>query len=206
MISVDGDTSTNDMVIALANGMAQNTLIDCANADFEHFAEALNEINVFLAKKIAADGEGATKLLAVTVNGADSEADARKLARTVAASSLVKTAAFASDANWGRIVAALGYAGVGFDPECLSISFHSEHGAVKVMCDGQPIELDTAYAQHVLAASEVHICIELNAGAGQQTFSATAWGCDLSYDYVRINGTYRNYSPPAPATSLAEVG
>jgi glutamate N-acetyltransferase / amino-acid N-acetyltransferase len=187
MISVDGDTSTNDMVMVLANGMAGNTLIDSENEDYKTFYAQLNNINVHLAKSIAQDGEGATKLLEVTVSGAASQESAQKLAKSVISSSLVKAAFFGQDANWGRILSALGNSGVMFNPSAVSIQFVSPAGTVTLMKIGQPLKFDEEEALNVLKEKNISILVEMSEGNAK----ATAWGCDLSYDYVKINGSYR---------------
>ena len=187
MISVDGDTSTNDMVAILANGMAGNLVIDCPGPSYDLFIDALDSVNRYLAKSIAADGEGATKLLEVTVNGTGTVVDAQKLARAVVSSNLVKAAFFGQDANWGRILCALGYAGVNFDPMKVSIEFFSQAGSICLVQNGEPIKFDEKHALTILQEKEIKILITM--GEGKE--AAIAWGCDLSYDYVRINGSYR---------------
>lgn len=188
MISVDGDTSTNDSVFALANGMAAMSLIRDENDDYQRFCEALNHVNTSLAMQIVRDGEGATKLLAVTVKGAATVHDARVLAKSVITSNLVKAAFFGEDANWGRILAAMGYSGVGFDVSQVHMSFRSSKGSIAVMRHGEPVEFDEGLAKEILKERDIDVFI--NAGEGEG--AATAWGCDLSYDYVRINGSYRS--------------
>lgn len=189
MISIDGDTSTNDMAIVLANGLAGNEIIDDINDDeFEAFARALHIINEYLAKSIAKDGEGATKFLEVSIVGTETDEDAQKLAKSVVSSSLVKTALFGQDANWGRIIAALGSCGVQFDPSKLTIEFQSDGGQITLMQSGHPQTIETTAAAKVLSEKDICIFIDLMAGPS----SARAWGCDLSYDYVRINGAYQN--------------
>ncbi|HEY9785221.1 MAG TPA: bifunctional ornithine acetyltransferase/N-acetylglutamate synthase [Candidatus Obscuribacterales bacterium] len=188
MISVDGDTSTNDMVIALANGAAGNEPIEEIQCeDFHKFFTAFHAVNEHLAKQIARDGEGATKLVEVSICGTQTAEEAQKLAKSVVSSSLVKTALFGQDANWGRILAALGRGGVWFDPGRLSMHFASKAGEVALVHCGTPLPFDTAKASAVLGENEIQISIDLNAGPS----SARAWGCDLTYDYVRITGTYR---------------
>lgn len=186
-ISVDGDTSTNDMVSVMANGLAGNRRITTKDKDYKSFLEALSYMNIYLSKEIARDGEGATKLIECHVTGATNEVDARKLAKSVIASSLVKTAMFGADANWGRILCALGYAGVEIDVEMLDIEIESSPGSVMVYTNGGGVDFDEILAKEILTCSEVKIKVTLNAG----TSSAVAWGCDLSYDYVKINGDYR---------------
>ncbi|MBS1991846.1 MAG: bifunctional ornithine acetyltransferase/N-acetylglutamate synthase [Cyanobacteria bacterium SZAS LIN-3] len=187
MISVDGDTSTNDMVAILANGKAGNTLIDSENADYFAFCQALKTINTGLAKTIVQDGEGATKFLEVQVKHAASIEEARKLARSIVSSSLVKTAFFGEDANWGRIICAMGYSGVQFKPETVSIAIESAGGKLELMQEGEPAVVNEILGKAVLAEKNIIIHIDMKEGASE----ATAWGCDLSYEYVRINGSYR---------------
>lgn len=187
MISVDGATSTNDMVLLMANGAAGNTCIaDSSDPGYATFVEALSFVNETMAKQIAGDGEGATKLLEVQVKGAENLADARKLARAVVSSNLVKTMLFAEDVNWGRFVAAMGSTGVQFDLDKLCISVNGGEGDVCLLMDGTPYwtaEEDCAIA---LSSPQISLMVELNSG----NFDATAWGCDLTYDYVRITGSY----------------
>ncbi len=189
-VSVDGDTSTNDMVVLLANGMAGNAPIEERGADYRAFAEALDYVDTQMAKMIARDGEGATKLVECVVTGAASEEAAEALAKSVITSSLVKTALFGSDANWGRVLCALGYAPSAFDPNKVRLAFESPRGYLEVCVDGAGIPFSEEKAKLVLGAQEVTILVDLGGrpeGGGQ----ATAWGCDLSYEYVRINGDYR---------------
>lgn len=183
MISVDGDTSTNDMLLILANGLKGNPEIDIDTPEFEEFTHALEYVLIFLAKEIARDGEGATKLLEVQVINAASEEDAKIAARAVCSSLLVKTALFGCDANWGRILCALGYSGAHFDPS--NVNLHI--GDVQVMSKGTPLMFDETAALKVLSQNEVVITADLQSGNAM----ATSWGCDLSYDYVKINGAYR---------------
>lgn len=188
MISVDGDTSTNDMALVFANGLAGNELIDSADDEgYIIFKNALHAVNEYLAKQVARDGEGATKFVEVSIVGSESREDAQKLAKSVVSSSLVKTAMFGEDANWGRIIAALGRGGVDFDPGKLSIWFESDAGQLLLMNDGKPLCVDSTVAQKVLGEKDIRIGIDLMSGGSE----ARAWGCDLSYDYVRINGAYR---------------
>jgi glutamate N-acetyltransferase/amino-acid N-acetyltransferase len=192
-VSVDGDTSTNDMVVILANGMAGNEPIDEAGSDYRAFAEALDYLNIQIAKMVARDGEGATKLVECVVSGAASEDEAEALAKSVITSSLVKTALFGSDANWGRVLCALGYTPSSFDPGKVRLAFESPRGYLEVCVDGAGIPFSEEKAKLVLGAQEVTILVDLGGapaggGGGGQ---ATAWGCDLSYEYVRINGDYR---------------
>lgn len=183
MISVDGDTSTNDMLLIMANGLKGNPEIHIDTPEFEEFALALEYVLVFLAKEIARDGEGATKLLEVQIIGAVSEMDAQIAARTVCSSMLVKAAIFGRDANWGRILCALGYSGAYFDPSKVNLYI----GDVQVMEKGTPLMFDEEAALKVLSQNEVVIVGDLQSGNG----TATSWGCDLSYEYVKINGAYR---------------
>ena len=187
MISVDGDTSTNDMVTVMANGMAENPVISEANEDYELFCKALNEVTTYLCRRIAKDGEGATKLLECSVTGGKTDDDARKIAKSVINSPLVKTAMFGSDANWGRVLCAIGYSGAETDVTRISVAFKSGAGAVCVCENGQGIEFSEEKAKSVLSEDEIIIDIKLGDGKA----SAAAWGCDLTYDYVKINGDYR---------------
>ncbi len=186
-VSVDGDTSTNDMVVVLANGMADNPPIETEGPDFRTFYEALTWLNIQLARMIAKDGEGATKLIECTVEGASDETKAVELAKGVIRSSLVKTAVFGADANWGRILCALGYTRKDFDPAKVDVAFESASGYIEVCKNGAPLSFNEEKAKKILSYQEVTIYVSLNEGAAQ----ATAWGCDLTYEYVRINGDYR---------------
>lgn len=188
MISVDGDTSTNDTILALANGMAENTPIMEENEDYGLFAEALAYVNRKLAIDIARDGEGATKLIEVNVTGASNQSDARALAKSVVSSSLFKAAMFGADANWGRVLCAMGYSGVIFDPKQVSLDFVSRSGLVRTIENGVPQNFDEALAGRVLSERDITVNIMLHDGDAK----ATAWGCDLTYDYVKINGDYRS--------------
>ena len=187
MVSVDGDTSTNDMVSILANGMAGNPEITQEGEDFAVFMKALNTVTIHLCRMIAGDGEGATKLLECSVSGAKTEAIAKTAAKSVICSSLVKAAMFGSDANWGRVLCALGYAGVDIDVNKVDVSFQSAKGEIPVCKDGAGIDFSEEIAKEILLEDEIQIIVGLNDGDG----SATAWGCDLTYDYVKINGDYR---------------
>lgn len=187
MISIDGDTSTNDMVTVLCNGCAGNAAITEENADYGIFMKALNTVTVHLCRMIAADGEGATKLLECKVSGAKTESDAKKVAKSVVCSSLLKAAMFGADANWGRVLCAAGYSGADIDVNGIDVSFVSAAGEVAVCKGGCGIEFSEEHAKKVLSEKEIDIIIELNDGG----FSSTAWGCDLTYDYVKINGDYR---------------
>lgn len=186
-ITVDGDTSTNDMVICMANGLAGNVEVAEPGAAYDSFEKALHEVMEVLAIDIAADGEGASRLLSVHVNGAKTEAQAEKLARSVAGSTLLKAAMFGKDANWGRVMCALGYAGSPFDPDRTDIGFSSKAGEVLCCKAGRELDFDEDLAASVLAEDAVDINVDLHEGDA----SATCWGCDLTYDYVRINGDYR---------------
>ncbi len=187
MISVDGDTSTNDTVTVLANGMAENSLIDSENEDFEIFMKALNTVNLHLCRSIAADGEGATKLLECEVKGAKTITDAKTVAKSVVCSSLLKSAMFGSDANWGRVLCAIGYSGADVDVNKIDVSFKSVKGKILVCKDGAGVDFSEEKAKEILLEKEIEILISLGSG----DFSSCAWGCDLTYDYVKINGDYR---------------
>ena len=186
-VTVDGDTSTNDMCVVLANGLAGNELIDWQNEDYQAFCKALNEINTRLARQIAADGEGATKLVTCTVRNSRSEETAERLAKAVVGSNLVKAAMFGADANWGRVLCAMGYSKAPFRPEYVDVAFESENGSVAVCEKGAALNFDEELAKKVLTANEVTIQIDVHEGE----HAATAWGCDLTYDCVKINGDYR---------------
>ncbi len=186
-VSVDGDTSTNDMVVVLANGKAGNAPIVDEGADYRAFYEALDWLNVQIARLIARDGEGATKLVECTVEHAKDEDLAEALAKGVITSSLVKTAMFGSDANWGRILCAMGYTRTDFDPDLVDVAFESTKGFIEVCKAGVPLPFSEDKAKKVLDDREVTIFVDLHAGDAE----ATAFGCDLSYEYVRINGDYR---------------
>ena len=187
MVSVDGDTSTNDMVVVLANGEAGNNEITEKNADFAVFMQALNTVTVHLCKSIAGDGEGATKMIECSVIGAKSDACAKTVAKSVICSSLVKAAMFGADANWGRILCALGYSGADVDISKVGVAFSSDAGRITVCKNGAGVEFSEDDAKKILLEHEITIEIDLNDGEG----NAVAWGCDLTYDYVRINGDYR---------------
>jgi glutamate N-acetyltransferase/amino-acid N-acetyltransferase len=187
MISVDGDTSTNDMVVVLANGMAENECITKNSEAYEIFKEAFFFINEYLAKSIIKDGEGASKFLEAKVEGTKTESDAKKLAKSVITSNLVKTAFFGEDANWGRIISAVGMSGVKFDPSKVTLEISSTEGLITLLNEGTPILFDEEKAAKVLAETEIEIKLFLQEGEA----SAKAWGCDLTYEYVKINGEYR---------------
>lgn len=188
MVSVDGDTSTNDMVIVLANGACENKLIDSEDGDYEIFKTALHFVNVELSKMIAKDGEGATKLLEVIVNNAKTLNDAKVCSKSVITSSLVKAAFFGADANWGRILCALGYSGADLNVNAINILFSNQAGNIQICKNGGNIPFDESLAKKILNEDKITITIDLNDG----DFTATAWGCDLTYDYVKINGSYRS--------------
>jgi len=188
MLSIDGDTSTNDSAILLASGAAGNAEItgeDCPG--YAEFYAALEELCRALAREIARDGEGATHLVTCNLNGAESEEVAVSLAKSVISSSLVKAAMFGADANWGRVICAMGYSGAPLEPEQVDISFASKAGEILVCKDGAGLEFDEDLAKKILTEDEIEINVNLKAGNA----SATAWGCDLTYDYVKINGDYR---------------
>ncbi|OQB94752.1 MAG: Arginine biosynthesis bifunctional protein ArgJ [Spirochaetes bacterium ADurb.Bin110] len=186
-VSVDGDTSTNDMVVILANGKANNAYIDKEDDNYSDFRDALQFVCVELAKMVARDGEGATRLIECTVGGAVSEEQAESLAKGIITSSLVKTAMFGADANWGRILCAMGYTRSDFNPDKVDISFESPRGYIEVCKGGAPLPFSEERAKKILNNQEVEIIVDLHLGEAE----VTAWGCDLSYEYVRINGDYR---------------
>ncbi len=188
MITVDGDTSTNDTVLVLANGLAGNKEITEEDESYNKFKEALYLINKELAIKCVDDGEGATKLMEVTVTGAKTKADARTIACSVTSSNLFKAALFGEDANWGRVLCAMGYSGAKFNPMGITINFRSEGGTIMLMDNGTPIVFDEDLASKILKEHKIFVDISLSEGSE----SATAWGCDLTYDYVKINGDYRS--------------
>ncbi len=187
MVSIDGDTSTNDMVTVLANGLAGNEEIRSEGPDFDAFCQALNGVTVWLCRQIAADGEGATKLLECAVCGAKDTATAKTIAKSVICSSLTKAAMFGADANWGRILCAIGYSGAEVDVTKVGVSFRSGKGTVCVCEQGAGVAFSEEVAKEILLEDEIEILISLGDGDG----FATAWGCDLTYDYVKINGDYR---------------
>ena len=187
MVSVDGDTSTNDMVSVLANGMAGNEEITAEGAEFDEFCKALNAVTTYLCRMIAGDGEGATKLLECIVDGADSKETAVTVSKSVICSSLFKAAMFGADANWGRVLCAIGYSGADVDVTKIDVSFKSVAGQVDVCKNGAGIDFSEETAKEVLTEKEIQVLISLNSGNA----TATAWGCDLTYDYVKINGDYR---------------
>ncbi len=188
MISVDGDTSTNDTVLVLANGTSGAAISDSESEEGRLFSEAFLHVHTELAKMIVMDGEGAGKFIEVQVKGAPTKNDARLMARSVISSNLVKTAFFGSDANWGRMLCAMGYSGAKFDPASVSITYASEQGMIAVMIEGVPIAFNEELAKKILGEKIIHVAAKVGTGEGE----ATAWGCDLSYEYVRINGDYRS--------------
>ena len=187
MVSVDGDTSTNDMVTVLANGMAGNPEITTDGEDFNIFMKALNTVNIYLCRMIAGDGEGATKLLECKVSGAPDIKTAKTVAKSVICSSLTKAAMFGADANWGRVLCAIGYSGAEVDVDKISCAFRSNAGSISVCENGAGVEFSEELAKKILTEKEIEILIDLHNGSA----ASTAWGCDLTYDYVKINGDYR---------------
>lgn len=187
MTSVDGDTSTNDMVCILANGMAENREITAEGEDFNTFMQALNTVNVYLCKHIAGDGEGATKLIECKVSGAKTDETAKVTAKSVICSSLTKAAMFGSDANWGRVLCAIGYSGAKVDVTKIDVCFKSNKGEVSVCKNGSGVDFSEEKAKEILLQDEIEILVNLNSG----DYASIAWGCDLTYDYVKINGDYR---------------
>ena len=187
MVSIDGDTSSNDMVTVLANGLAGNPTITAEGEDFSEFMKALNTVTVRLCRLLAGDGEGATKLLECRVSGAADVATAKTVAKSVICSSLLKAAMFGADANWGRVLCAIGYSGAAVDVHKVGVSFRSAKGAITVCENGAGIPFSEETAKEILLEHEIEILITLDSGDA----SATAWGCDLTYDYVKINGDYR---------------
>lgn len=188
MITVDGDTSTNDTLLLLANAMAENDMITEKNADYQTFVEALYFVCEYLAKRMASDGEGATKLFEAKVVNAKTKEDARTLARAIVASNLSKAAIYGCDANFGRFLCAMGYSGAVFDQNDVELFFESSNGRMQVFDKGTPIAFDEELAVKILGADEVTIFVDMHEGCE----AATAWGCDLTYDYVKINADYRS--------------
>ena len=188
MITVDGDTSTNDTCLVMANGMAGNTEVTQKGEAYDKFFEALNYVCTYLAKKMAGDGEGATKLFEAKVVNARSKEDARTLSRAIVGSNLSKAAIYGCDANFGRFLCAMGYSGAQFDQNDVELFFESENGRLQVFDHGTPIVFDEEKASKILAEHKIYIDMKLKEGDGE----ATAWGCDLTYDYVKINGDYRS--------------
>jgi glutamate N-acetyltransferase/amino-acid N-acetyltransferase len=187
MISIDGDTSTNDMVTVLANGMAGNATIEAEGEDFDIFMKALNTVTVHLCRMIAADGEGATKMLECHVTGAIDTRNAKTIAKSVICSSLLKAAMFGADANWGRVLCAIGYSGATVNVDTIGVSFASSKGKIEVCRNGAGVDFSEEIAKEILLEKEIEIQVTIGDGCGE----ATAWGCDLTYDYVKINGDYR---------------
>lgn len=188
MISVDGDTSTNDTVLVMANGMAENPTITEGTDDYLTFVNALHEVNEYLAKKIAGDGEGATALFEVTINGAKTKEQAKLLAKAIACSNLTKAAIAGHDANWGRIICAMGYSGAEFDPEKVDLFFESTAGKIQIAKDGVAVDYSEEKATEILSQSVVIAIADVKEG----TQKATAWGCDLTHGYIEINADYRS--------------
>ncbi|MCF0121875.1 MAG: bifunctional glutamate N-acetyltransferase/amino-acid acetyltransferase ArgJ [Lachnospiraceae bacterium] len=188
MVSVDGDTSTNDTVLLLANGLAGNPMITKKDRDYQKFVDALYEVNTILAKKIAGDGEGATTLFEVKIIGAQDREQAVVLAKSVITSNLIKTAIFGHDANWGRILCAMGYSGAKFDPEKVDLYLESSAGRLQIIKNSVAIDYSEEEATAILSEPEVKVLADLKQGKAE----ATAWGCDLTYDYVKINAAYRS--------------
>ena len=187
MLSIDGDTSTNDMVVVLANGQAGNAEIAAEGEDFAVFMKALNTVTICLCRQIAADGEGATRLLECKVTGAPTLADAKLAAKSVVCSSLFKAAIFGADANWGRVLCALGYSGANIDVDKIEVAFRSPAGTITVCENGAGVDFSEEEAKKILLEKEIEVLVDLHQG----TAASAAWGCDLTYDYVRINGDYR---------------
>lgn len=188
MVSVDGDTSTNDTLVVLANGMAGNREIMSKDENYYKFTEALHYVNQMLAKKMAGDGEGATTLFETRVIHAATKADARRLSKSVIGSSLCKTAVYGNDANFGRFLCALGYSGVKFDPEKVSLYFENGEKSMLIYENGVAADYSEEEASKILASPEVRVLVDMHTGDAE----ATAWGCDFSYDYVKINADYRS--------------
>ena len=188
MVSVDGDTSTNDTVLVLANGMAENMVIDKEDENYQVFVEALNEMNTYLAKQIAGDGEGCTRLFEVTVQGAPTKEDAVILSKSIVTSSLTKAAVYGMDAIWGRILCAMGYSGAEFNPDTVDIWIESEHGKLQLVQQGMAADYSEELATKILSANPVKALADVHMGDAK----ATAWGCDLTYEYVKINADYRS--------------
>ncbi len=186
-VTVDGDTSTNDTCLLMANGLAGNPLIEWKDEGYDAFVEALTEVCTYLAKHMAADGEGASRLITCTVSSSRSEDAAERLSKSIVSSSLVKAAVFGADANWGRVVCAMGYSRAPFRPECVEVRFASAAGEIQVCYEGMQVLFDEDKAKAILSQPEVEILVNVHEGSA----SATCWGCDLTYEYVHINGDYR---------------
>lgn len=188
MVSVDGDTSTNDTAFVLANGLCENTLIDTENEDYAIFCEALHEVNKELAKNIAGDGEGCTRLFEVQAYGLKTKEEAKIMSKSIVTSNLTKAAVYGKDANWGRILCAMGYSGVQFDPQKVDIILESEYGTIHIVKDGIATDYSEEEATKILSANPVICKVDVHEGEEK----ATAWGCDLTYEYVKINADYRS--------------
>ncbi|MDP0494194.1 MAG: bifunctional ornithine acetyltransferase/N-acetylglutamate synthase [Fusobacterium sp. JB021] len=188
MISVDGDTSTNDMCIIMANGAAKNKLIDSENEDLKIFKDALDYVNKTLAKLIAKDGEGATKLLEVSVLNGKTKKDSKLVAKSIITSNLTKCAFFGEDANWGRILCAVGYSEADFNIENIDIHLNANENSMQVVKNGAGVPFNEDHIKEILKEDEINILVDLKDGK----YNAKAWGCDLSYQYVKINGSYRS--------------
>lgn len=188
MISVDGDTSTNDTVLLLANGMAGNEEIQYGTQEYEIFAEAVHYVNETLAKKMAGDGEGATALFEAKVIGASTKMQAKTLAKSIVCSNLTKAAIAGHDANWGRILCAMGYSGAEFDPEKVDLFFESDAGSIQLIADGVGLDFSEESATEILSRPEITVIADIKEG----TESAAAWGCDLTHGYIDINADYRS--------------
>ena len=187
MISVDGDTSTNDTVLTLANGASGTPAIVKGTEEYEKFAEAFDYVHAYLAKQVVRDGEGASKFIEVQIKGAATEKDAKLLAKAIITSNLVKTALFGEDANWGRILCAMGYSGAQFNPDTVDLTLASSKGSLLLLKQGAPVPFDENIALTILQEHDIDIKAVLQEGSAE----AAAWGCDLSYEYVKINGEYR---------------
>jgi len=188
MVSVDRDTSTNDTLCVMANGLAGNAAINAENADYKKFRKALSAVTTYMCRRIAKDGEGATKLIECKVTGAKSKKIAKTVAKSVVCSNLLKAAMFGADANWGRVLCAIGYSGVEVDVDKIDVEFSSRAGEILVCKDGRGVDFSEEKAKEILTEDEITINVNLNCGA----YKSTAWGCDLTYDYVKINGDYRS--------------
>ena len=188
MVSVDGDTSTNDTCLVLCNGLAGNPVLEEGSSDLPVFREAITEILTWLSKQIAGDGEGCTRLFEVTVKGAGTRKEAKIISKSVVCSNLTKAAVFGKDANWGRILCAMGYSGANFDPALVDIDLESSKGSLSIVREGIAADYSEEKAADILSANPVRAILHLHQGEE----SATAWGCDLTYEYVRINADYRS--------------
>ena len=188
MVSVDGDTSTNDTCLVLCNGLAGNPELTADSEELSVFKNALYEVLAYLSKQIAGDGEGCTRLFEVTCQGAATKEEARKISKSVVCSSLTKAAVFGKDANWGRILCAMGYSGASFDPETVDITLESAEGSLQIVKDGIATDYSEEFATQILSGNPVKALLNVHAGE----YEATAWGCDLTYEYVKINADYRS--------------